>query len=140
MATVLLAIGDSALRSLTEAQLARAGHDTLVLNRPLQVLEVAAKSHLHVLLADDTALGREATLAAPFFVRHRLGLGFDAPGLEATLALPLEGTQLIEAVERLAPPQIAPDRLSLEPARRVARANGHEVALTRIEYQLLEAL
>jgi DNA-binding response OmpR family regulator len=30
--------------------------------------------------------------------------------------------------------------LSLEPSRRVARANGREVALTRSEYQLLDAL
>jgi hypothetical protein len=103
-------------------------------------LDVASKARVHVLVADDTSLGREAATASSFFAPHRIGLGLEQPHVDRTLPLPLSGPEIVDAVERLAPALTSPGLLALEPGRRVARANGREVALTRSEYQLLEAL
>jgi hypothetical protein len=138
MATVLLAIGDSALRRLCLGQLTRAGHDAVVAQRALQVLDIGTKVLVHVLMVDDTALGRDALSVG--IARLRVGLGLQHGRLDRTLPLPLSGPEIAAAVNQLTPVMSPAGALTLEPGRRVARANGREVALTRTEYQLLDTL
>ena len=52
--------------------------------------------------------------------------------------MPLEPDRLIEALARPAAPRRL--GLTLDPQRRLARVDGREAALTRIEFRLLEAL
>jgi len=138
MATVLLAIGDSELRQLCQGQLERAGHDVLFARRPLQTLGIADKLRVHVLLVDDTSLGRDT--ASVSLGMRVFGLGLDHPRVQERVDLPVTGPEVVGIVEKLAPATPVDASLSLEPSRRVARANGREVALTRSEYQLLDAL
>jgi DNA-binding response OmpR family regulator len=138
MATVLLAVGDSELLRLCKGQLTRVGHDVLVARRPLQALDIANKLRVNVLVADDTVLGRDATSVAVGM--GVLGLGLAGPRVHQTIELPVVGPEVVNGVEQLAPRAFQEAALALDSGRRVARANGREVALTRSEYQLLDAL
>lgn len=141
MATVLLAIGDGALLRLCEQSLAGGGHATVAISRPLELLDIGARLRGDAMLVDGSQLGRDAaTAGAVDYAGRLIGLGVESPEITATVELPLTSRGVADAVRRVAreAPEAAP--LTLEPGLRVARANGHEVALTRIEYQLLEAL
>jgi DNA-binding response OmpR family regulator len=141
VATVILAVGDRPLRDLCEAALAHAGHVTIHVERGLELLTLKTRLRGDVVLADASRLGRDAARAGAVpFANRMVGLGFGAPGV-LSLALPLQDWQVVDAVERLSGATLDPRAgLALEPGRRVARANGREVALSRTEYQLLEAL
>jgi DNA-binding winged helix-turn-helix (wHTH) protein len=139
MATVVLALGDSALRRLCEVELPRNGHTPLALSRALELLHVSRRLTSGLVLVDDTALGRDAVRACDG--QYAAGLGLEHPSLRASLALPVTGAQVVELVERLVEALTpAAHDMSLDPNRRVVRANGREVDLTRTEYQLLDAL
>jgi len=141
MATVLIAVGDRPLRRLCETSLLEAGHAFVPLERPLQALDMVAKVRSHVALVDSSPLGRDALRVARGELAPQIvGLGIDWPGLAVSLGLPVDGGQVIDAVEKLAGGRAAPQRLTVEAGRRVARANNGEVALTRTEFLLLEAL
>jgi hypothetical protein len=137
MTTVLLALGDNALRDACNAALHGEGHTTLVLDRPLAALSLASKLSWQVMLVDDTSLGREAGRTAGVD-RRVVGIGAATPDVAETLPLPLEPQQLLEALARPAIPRRL--GLTLDPQRRLARVDGHEAALTRIEFRLLDAL
>ena len=139
MATVILALGDRALRGLCETELSRAGHTPVTISRPLEVLQVSRGVATELVLVDDTALGKDALRASAG--RWLGGLGIEDKALKGSLALPVTGPQVVELVERLvgAAPQNG-GALTLDAGRRVARANGREVDLTRTEFQLLAAL
>ena len=141
MATVLLAIGDAALRRLCEQALTGAGHATLEIARPLQLLDIGSRLRGDVVVVDATQLGRDALRAgAADFAGRSIGLGVVSPGLAAALELPVGARDVADAVWKLTALATGETSLALEPGRRVARANGREVALTRSEYQLLDAL
>ena len=137
MTTVLLALGDRVLRDACSAALHGEGHTTLVLDRPLAALSLASKVSWQVMLVDDTSLGREASRTAGTD-RPVLGIGATSPDVLETLPLPLEADRLIEALVRPAAPRRL--GLTLDALRRLARVDGDEVALTRIEFRLLEVL
>jgi DNA-binding response OmpR family regulator len=139
MATVLLAVGDPALRRLCEEALRGAGHATVEITRALQLLDIGSRLRGDAVVADASSLGRESLRAgAADYAGRLIGLGVDSGASTVELPLSARGvTDAVRVVTREAPEQTA---LSLEPSLRVARANGREVALTRIEYQLLEAL
>jgi DNA-binding response OmpR family regulator len=138
MATVVLALGDRALRALCEAELSRAGHSTVIISRALAVLQVSQMLAPQLVLIDDTALGRDTLRAAAGL--RLAGVGLDDDAMKGWLPLPLSGWQVVDLVERLAGAAPNYGVLALDPARRVARANGREVDLTRTEFRLLEAL
>jgi DNA-binding response OmpR family regulator len=142
MATVVLAIGDSTLRRLCQSTLDRAGHVTIPVARPLEVLDVAFRIQPDALLADGTSLGKEAVTAwGGWRPIVRIGLGMDHEKLAASLTLPVTGNQVLQTVEgMLGAAPAGSDGLALDAARRVARANAREVDLTRTEFQLLQAL
>jgi DNA-binding response OmpR family regulator len=137
MTTVLLAMGDNTLRNACKNELHAAGHATLVLDRPLAALSLAAKVSWDVLLVDDTSFGRDAVRTAGSGGRV-LSIGATLAGVHETLPLPLQSGRLLSALAR----SEASRRpgLTLDATRRVARVNGSEAPLTRIEYRLLEAL
>jgi hypothetical protein len=142
MATVLLAIGDSALRRLCEQTLAGAGHATVEISRPLELLDIGSRLRGDAVVVDGSRLGREALRAgAPDYAGRLIGLGVGSQDLATTLELPAMARGIRDAVQRVTF-VAAPERsnLALEPGRRVASANGREVALSRTEYQLLDAL
>src|SRR3954468_5325465 len=97
MTTVLLALGDEALRDACKAALHAEGHTSLVLDRPLAALSLTSKISWQVMLVDDTSLGREASRAAGSN-RRVLGIGATTPYVIETLPLPLEADRLIEAL------------------------------------------
>ena len=139
MATVILAIGDSTLRRLCQSALDKAGHTSLPVSRPLQALDTAIKVLPQAMLVDDTSLGRD-TLTV-WRGRSTAGLGLEHADIGVSLPLPVTATQVVELVERLVGVALASGiALTLDASRRVARANGREVDLTRTEFRLLEAL
>jgi len=141
MATVLLAIGDSALRRLCEQSLSGAGHATVEITRALELLEIGSRLRGDAVLVDGSQLGRDAVRAgAADYAGRLIGLGVDSPALAATLELPVTARGVADTVRSVTRETPEPASLTLEPGRRVARANGREVALTRSEYQLLETL
>jgi DNA-binding response OmpR family regulator len=138
MATVVLALGDSAVRRLCEAELCRAGHTAVVVTRALEVLQLSRRLTPDIVLVDGTRLGRDVLTAAAGHVAG--GLGLQDPALKASLALPVTGRQVVDLVERLAGPIVANGAaLRLDAGRRVISANGREIGLTPTEYRLLEA-
>ena len=141
MATVVLAIGDKQLRGLCREALSHAGHTTVLIERPLELLRIEARFRGDVVLVDGTPLGLDSLKTAAFdFAGRLVGLGVESRGLAATLPLPLTARQVVDAVHRVAVVPVEAPVLTLEAGRRVARANGREVALTRTEAQLLDAL
>jgi DNA-binding response OmpR family regulator len=138
MTTVLLALGDSALRDACNAELHAAGHATLVLDRPLAALSLASKVSWEVVLVDDTSFGRDALRTVGSDARV-VGLGAGTVGVKEALPLPLQAHGLIDALTRTCPPP-AQVGLTLDSQRRLALANGAEVLLTRTEFRLLEVL
>ena len=141
MATVILALGDPALQRLCERELSKVGHSPVAISRPLELIDLDKRVRGDVLLVDGSSLGRDAARAGAVAYANRfVGLAVEAPGVQS-LSLPLEPWRLIDAVERLCGAQPLPGGgLTLDASRRVARASGREVALTRTEFQLLEAL
>lgn len=144
MATVLLAVGDSALGEACRAQLEAAGHAVLALERPLASLALAARVLWDAALVDGSALGDEtvAVLTAAGLKQPVIGLGRQGAGLTAALPLPLAERELLSLTAKLtagsaAPP---PDRLRLDPLRRLVLAEGGGAELTRTEYRLLALL
>jgi DNA-binding response OmpR family regulator len=141
MATVVLAIGDKQLRLLCREALPQAGHATVVIDRPLELLQLETRFSADVVLVDGSPLGIDALRVARIdFAGRLIGLGVEDRGVAATVALPLSARQVVDAVHRVAVVPSEAPVLTLEAGRRVARANGREVALTRTEVQLLEAL
>jgi DNA-binding CsgD family transcriptional regulator len=91
---------------------------------------------------DDGPLGRGALEAISIVSGEKLvGLGFEDRRLSATLALPVSEADVASVFEGLF---FGPDRggpeLRLDPARRLAFANGRQVLLTRTEFRLLQLL
>src|SRR5688572_33372748 len=103
MTTVLLALGDTALRDACNAALHSEGHTTLLLDRPLAALSLASKVSWQVMLVDDTSLGREASRTAAGDTRI-LGIGATPAGVQESLPLPLHPDRLIAALARPAQP------------------------------------
>jgi hypothetical protein len=138
LALVVLAIGDHVLQQLCQAELMRAGHSPIVIMRPLEMAWLPNRVKPDLVLVDDSKLGREAARAAAGVALA--GLGLQDPAFKESLSLPIAGHHVVDLVERVAGATAAPrDGLSLDPVRRVARANGREVDLTPIEFRLLEA-
>jgi DNA-binding response OmpR family regulator len=138
MATVIVAIGDGALRRLCEAELCRAGHTAVEMTRALEVLQLARRVTPDVVLVDDTGLGRDVVKTALGYAAA--GLGLQDAALKGSLTLPVTGRQVVELVERLAGPAVANGAvLRLDAGRRVISANGREVGLTPTEFRILEA-
>ncbi len=137
MTTVLLAMGDNTLRNACKNELHAAGHATLVLDRPLAALSLASKVSWEVLLVDDTSFGRDALRTAGASGRV-VGIGATSAGVHETLPLPLEAGRLLSALARTE--ELHRPGLTLDAGRRLARVDGSEVSLTRIEYRLLDAL
>ena len=141
MATVLLAVGDSALRRLCDQALSGSGHATLQVMRALQLLDVGSRLRGDAVLVDSSQLGCEAVrVGAGDYAGRLIGLGVELGALGVTLELPVTPRGLTDAVRGVIREVPEAASLTLEPGLRLARANGREVALTRIEYQLLEAL
>jgi DNA-binding response OmpR family regulator len=138
MATVILAIGDNALRSLCQNALGEAGHTPVAVSRPLQALGTTIKVLPDAMLIDGTSLGRDTMTV--WRGRSTAGLGIEHPSLGASLPLPVTGRQVVDLVERLVGSPPVTIVLTLDAGRRVAGANGREVDLTRTEFQLLQAL
>ncbi|HEY7465357.1 MAG TPA: winged helix-turn-helix domain-containing protein [Dehalococcoidia bacterium] len=138
MASVVLAIGDGALRRLCEAELRRAGHTAVAVTRALEVLQLARRVMPDVVLVDETPLGRDVAKAASGSAVA--GLGLQDAALKGSLALPATGRQVVDLVERLAGPALANGAaMRLDAGRRVISANGREVGLTPTEFRILEA-
>ncbi len=146
MATVLLAIGDGALRAACLAQLEAAGHAPLLLDRPLALLTLAPKLGWDVVCLDASRLGRETlkTLSDDGLARGPIvGIGLETEGLQASIALPLAAERLLSTLAGLlAPTEVERPSASLrlDADRRMALANDVEVALTRTEFRLLTLL
>ena len=146
MATILLAIGDRALRQACRAQLEAAGHAVLTLESPLAPLTLARRVVWDAALVDASPLGGETLAvlsAAGMTPAAVIGLGLEAGGLAATLPLPLVERDLVALVGKLsarAGASVAPVKLRLDPMGRVAAASGGEALLTRTEYRLLALL
>jgi hypothetical protein len=141
MATVLLAVGDSALRSICKQALAGAGHATVELTRALELLDLGSRLRGDAVVVDGSTLGRDALRAGCAGYDGRLvGLGVTSSQLAAEVELPVTARGIRDAVRHVTRETPEKEDLALEPGRRVVRANGSEVALTRIEYQLLDAL
>lgn len=136
MTTVLLAIGDNTLRNACKTELHAGGHAALVLDRPLAALSLAALVSWDILVVDDTPFGREALSTASGSGRV-LGIGA-VLGVAETLPLPMQAGLLVSKLKHADEPRRP--GLALDPARRLARVNGREAPLTRIEYRLLESL
>lgn len=136
MTTVLLAVGDNTLRKACESELGACGHTTLVLDRPLAALSLASTVRWDVLVVDDSPFGRDALRTAGGSGRV-IGIGVSGAGVHETVPLPLLSGRLREMVERITQPRAG---LMLDSSQRLARLNGKEERLTRIEYRLLETL
>jgi DNA-binding response OmpR family regulator len=144
MATILLAIGDQALKDACRAQLEAAGHAPLLLDRPLASLSLADKVKWDAACLDGSMLGRGAlsvlkTNGAPAPV---IGLGVDAPGLRAWIPLPLVAERLLDVIDEAndGGRTIGARSFSLDQVNRVVSTRTGEVTLTRTELRLLEVL
>ena len=144
MATILLAIGDTALREACVAQLEAAGHAPVLLDRPLAALTLARRVDWDAACVDASQLGRgslgllQATSLAPI-----IGLGIEDAALQASIALPLVAERLLSKLEELTgggETQLQAGALRLDRGRRLALSYGREVTLTRTEFRLLEVL
>jgi DNA-binding response OmpR family regulator len=141
LSTILLAVGDPTLAGIARAGLVAAGHAVVQVLRPLALLTDARRTTWDAVVVDDSPLGRDVLVVlagigdaeAPV-----IGIGLDDLRLRRSLPLPIETESLLLALASLA--GRGGEGLVLRPDRRVAQANGHEVALTRIEFRLLEAL
>jgi DNA-binding response OmpR family regulator len=141
MATVILALGDRTLREFCAEALRHAGHAVVEITRPLALLDLETRLRADAVLVDASALGRDALRAGAIdFAGRLIGVGIAGRAFASSLTLPLEARQLVDAVRSLAVAPAEASMLTLEAGRRVARANGREVALTRTEAQLLDAL
>ncbi len=141
MATILLAIGDRALKRLCEQALAGSGHSMVEIKRPLELLDLESRLRSDAVLVDESALGRDALrVGSAEYAGRLIGLGVESPSLATTVVLPVTERGIRDAVVRVAIARPQEVSLTLEPGRRVVRANDREVALSRTEYQLLDAL
>jgi DNA-binding response OmpR family regulator len=123
-----------------------AGHNPIVIERPLSALTVAWKVRWDIACVDASVLGNEAlslfrggNTASPV-----LGLGLEDGSLAACLALPLVAETFLANLQTALtsaprPQDEAPD-LRLDVQRRFALANGREIPLTRTEFRLLSYL
>ena len=142
MKTILIAVATPALRLLCESALRDQGFCVLPLDRPLAPLSLVSSLEWDAALLDGGQLGRGALEAISVVSGENLvGLGFEVSRLSATLALPVSNVDIACVFERLF---FEPDRggpeLRLDPARRMAFANGRQVLLTRTEFRLLQLL
>jgi hypothetical protein len=144
VATILLAIGDSALRSACIAQLEAAGHAPVLLDRPLAALTLTRRVAWDAACVDGSRLGRAtlgllpATSPSPV-----VGLGVDDRALQSSIVLPLEAERLLSTLELVmsgGEAALQAGALRLDRSRRLALSSGREVALTRTEFRLLEVL
>lgn len=146
MATILLAIGDLALREACRIALRNAGHTPVLLDRPLSALTLASKLRWDAACVDASPLGSEAlSLLAGGDVQDAplIGLGVEDDRLAGQVALPLVSEAFLACLEVALAPPPAQDTtvvLRLDAAHRSALANGLEVLLTRTEYRLLSFL
>ena len=145
MATILLAIGDPELREACRSQLQAAAHAPVQLRRTLSALTLWRKVACDAVCLDDSLFGREAlaVLQEPACEAPLIGLGLEAEGLAASIALPLEEMALLRVLDELLAHgelQRPADGLEIDARRRVARANGREVELTPTQVRLLELL
>jgi hypothetical protein len=140
MTTVLLAIGDRALRQACASALKNGGHVPVTVSRPLEAISL--KVDWGVSLVDGSKLGRDV---ASYNGDRRLSIGLGMKdGVAASLPLPLVAQELLATIERLTGAPIdgraeAP-ALGLDSRRRLALFAGREVELTRTEFRLLEVL
>jgi hypothetical protein len=154
MTTILLALGDRALREACDAHLRATGLLPLQLQRPLEIVDLRTKLACDLVCLDETQLVIDTLtvvrggLAGPLPV---VGIGVDAPGVAASLALPLQLQSLTAAIAALTTPFVRAmepaaatgqelPRLTFDPVRRTVSARGQSVSLTRTEYRLLEYL
>ena len=143
MATILLAIGDEALRNACSVQLAAADHAPILLQRPLASLSLAASVRWDAVCADDSAFGRAGLAAAGQAQAgaRRLGLGLEGASVEVTLPLPLIAGSLLAAIDAATREGVRrAGVLQLDSGRRLAQAGGSEVSLTPTEFQILSVL
>jgi hypothetical protein len=57
MATVILALGDPALRRLCESELSRVGHSAVAISRPLELIDLERRVRCDVVVVDGSPLG-----------------------------------------------------------------------------------
>jgi DNA-binding response OmpR family regulator len=141
LSTILLAVGDATLARLLRDQIEAAGHGVVQVHRALALLTEAKQAHWDAVVVDGSELGRDVLVVLAGVGEEAspvIGVGLADLRLYRSLALPLEGDSLEQAVQALTRREA--DSLVLRPDRRVAQANGREVALTRIEFRLLETL
>ncbi len=115
------------------------------LRRPIAALSLGRKVAWDAGFLDDSAFGREAlaVLRPGAGAPPLIGLGLEAEGLTASIALPLVEARLLAALDELLPaPAAAAGAAALEvdARRRVARAHCVEVVLTPTQLRLLELL
>src|SRR5262245_38805173 len=103
MSTVLLAIGDAALRDACVQHLRRAGHAPVLVDRGLAVLSLQDRLRWDVAVVDGAALGMEALAAlrvsdggVPV-----VGLALEDDAVDTAMALPIQGAELIASIGRL---------------------------------------
>ncbi len=83
MATIILAVGDRALKRICQDALAQAGHTSVAIERPLELLSLDARVKGDVMFLDDSALGADALRAGGIdFAGRLVGLGFDSAQLQ----------------------------------------------------------
>ena len=147
MPTALLAVGDRALRDACRGQLRSAGYASVGVKRPLEILDLAVKLRWDLACVDSSALGMmtlDLLKGGAISKAPVVGIGCDADGLTTSLRLPLQANALASLLESftaaLLTGQTPARRLSLDPTRRLAIANGQTIGLTRIEFRLLEFL
>jgi len=149
MATILLAVADPSLRDACIAQLEAAGHASLRLDRPLASLVLSRTVIWDATCVDSSDLGVETlrTLAgASQPVTPVVGLGLEESALTASIPLPLVEQRLLSTISEVTSlvhgpaSRAKPERLRLDPERRLAVSQGLEVALTRTEFLLLDVL
>ncbi len=141
MSLVLLAIADPQLRQVCRQQLRAAGHAALALDRPLALLDLSQRLRWDALCIDDSELGRSALAVANQPPRHPVvGLGIAAEGTSTVLELPVGGTELLAALDRLRPAASAPLSLHLDPVSRRVLVNDREVRLSDIEFRFFRLL
>jgi hypothetical protein len=141
MATILLAIGDSALRDACRAELEAADHAVLLVDRPLAPLTLAPKVAWDAVCADASDFGRLALTTLRSGVQPVVGVGLEGPPVNITIPLPLVAERLLDVLSVITTTLASGQSgLRLDAASRLVRSGGREVALTRTEFRLLEVL
>jgi hypothetical protein len=124
-----------------QAQLEAAACTVVRVRRALALLTEARRTSWDAVVIDDSPLGRDVLVVLPGVGDAEapvVGVGLEDLRLSRRLPLPLDPDAVAQAVEALTRRDV--EALVLRPERRVAQANGREVALTRIEFRLLETL